>query len=81
MYNFPQGQLDNAEMARRVETDAWRLETEQRLAAEDPERVDLARRVAALTDAGQCAEARALARSEGDRQMALRVRQTCRSRQ
>ncbi len=42
------------------------------------ERVDLAYRVGALVDLGRCREARAMALDEGDRQMALRVRQTCR---
>lgn len=41
-------------------------------------RVDLARRVQALVDAGECRAARELANAEGDRNMALRVRQTCR---
>jgi hypothetical protein len=42
------------------------------------ERVDLAYRVGALVDLGRCREARAMAAAEGDRQMAMRVRQTCR---
>ncbi|MFW2343419.1 hypothetical protein [Brevundimonas sp.] len=42
------------------------------------ERVDLAYRVGALVDLGRCREARAMALEEGDRQMAMRVRQTCR---
>ena len=41
-------------------------------------RVDLAYRVGALVDLGRCREARAMALEEGDRQMAMRVRQTCR---
>ena len=56
--------------------------TRQREEAEaaDPERVALAERVAALVEEGQCAEARRMANEAGDRQMALRVRQTCRAR-
>lgn len=44
------------------------------------ERVALANRVQALIDEGKCREARALASEAGERQMALRVRQTCRPR-
>lgn len=44
------------------------------------ERMDLARRVQALVDQGECRAARELANAEGDRNMALRVRQTCRAR-
>ena len=47
-------------------------------AAADPERVALAEQVAALVEEGKCAEARRVANEAGDRQMALRVRQTCR---
>lgn len=43
-----------------------------------PERVALANRISALVESGQCDAARAMARAEGDRQMALRVRQLCR---
>lgn len=55
--------------------------TRQREEAEeaDPERVALADRVAALVAEGKCREARAMANEAGDRQMALRVRQTCRA--
>lgn len=42
------------------------------------ERMDLARRVQGLIDQRRCREARELANAEGDRNMALRVRQTCR---
>ncbi len=44
------------------------------------ERVELAQQVQALMDEGKCREARALANEHGERQMALRVRQTCRAR-
>ena len=44
----------------------------------DPERMALAERVAALVEEGKCNEARRVANEAGDRQMALRVRQTCR---
>lgn len=55
--------------------------TRQREEAEeaDPERVALADRVAALVAEGKCREARDMANEAGDRQMALRVRQTCRA--
>lgn len=55
--------------------------TRQREEAEqaDPERVALADRVAALVAEGKCREARQMANDAGDRQMALRVRQTCRA--
>lgn len=55
--------------------------TRQREEAEqaDPERVALADRVAALVAEGKCREARTMANDAGDRQMALRVRQTCRA--
>ena len=65
---------------RMLESEEYRQQMVDRLVEEDPERVDLARRVALLTDEGRCREARALANAEGDRQMALRVRQTCRQR-
>ena len=44
------------------------------------ERMELATRVAALVEQGQCREARAMANEAGERQMALRIRQTCRAR-
>lgn len=44
------------------------------------ERMELARQVAELIERGQCRDARALANQAGERQMALRVRQTCQSR-
>ena len=44
------------------------------------ERVDLANRVSGLIELGKCEEARALALEEGDRTMALRARQLCRTR-
>jgi len=43
------------------------------------ERVDLANRVSGLIQLGRCTEARALAREEGDRVMAMRTRELCRS--
>lgn len=71
--------------------ESWRFESEEmrRAAAMTPEeaeaaygaeRVELANRVQALINEGKCREARALANEHGERQMALRVRQTCRSR-
>jgi len=49
-------------------------------AAADPERAALAEQVATLVEEGKCTEARRMANEAGDRQMALRVRQTCRAR-
>jgi len=71
--------------------ESWRFESEEmrRQNAMTPEeaeaeygaeRVALANRVQALMDEGKCREARALANEAGERQMALRVRQTCRAR-
>jgi hypothetical protein len=42
------------------------------------ERMELARRVLALVEEGRCSEARAMANDAGERQMALRIRRTCR---
>lgn len=66
----------------------YRLAYENDLAARgDPEvpaaelaRIDRANRISGLMEQGQCDQARALANAEGDRQMALRVRQLCRPR-
>lgn len=71
--------------------ESWRFESEamQRATAMTPEeaeaeygaeRVELANRVQALINEGKCREARAMANEAGERQMALRIRQTCRSR-
>lgn len=71
--------------------ESWRFESEEmrRRNAMTPEeaeaeygaeRVQLAERVQALMDEGRCREARALANEHGERQMALRVRRTCRTR-
>lgn len=55
--------------------------TEEEAEAEfGEERVEFALRVAALVEQGKCREARAMAAEAGERQMALRIRQTCRSR-
>lgn len=79
-YVLEDAQLETIQQSRMIDSEEWRMRTEERLAEEDPERVDLARRVALLADEGRCREARALANAEGDRQIALRVRQTCRPR-
>jgi hypothetical protein len=71
--------------------ESWRFESEEmrRANAMTPEeaeaeygaeRVQLAERVQALINEGKCREARALANEAGERQMALRIRQTCRAR-
>lgn len=62
----------------RHRADLTRQQEEERSA--NPERAVLADRIAAMVQAGQCAEARTAANEAGDRQMALRVRQTCRAR-
>jgi hypothetical protein len=70
--------------------ESWRFESEEmrRRNAMTPEeaeaqygaeRVQLAERVQALINEGKCREARALANEAGERQMALRIRQTCRA--
>lgn len=41
-------------------------------------RLDLARQIAALVEQRKCDEARAMANAAGERQMALRIRRTCR---
>lgn len=71
--------------------ESWRFESEEmrRRNAMTPEeaeaeygaeRVQLAERVQALVNEGKCREARAMANEAGERQMALRIRQTCRAR-
>lgn len=71
--------------------ESWRFESEEQRRANamtpeeaeaeyGAERVELANRVQALINEGKCREARALANEGGERQMALRVRQTCRAR-
>lgn len=71
--------------------ESWRFEseemrrrnamtTEEAEAEYGAERVQLAERVQALINEGKCREARAMANEAGERQMALRIRQTCRSR-
>ena len=71
--------------------ESWRFESEaaRRANAMTPEeaeaeygadRVQLAEQVQALINEGKCREARALANEHGERQMAMRVRQTCRAR-
>jgi hypothetical protein len=49
------------------------------LPAQPLERVDLANRVSTLIELGRCADARNEAREAGDRQMALKARQMCRT--
>lgn len=67
------GRFESEEMRRRNAPTPE--EAEEQYGAE---RMDLARRVQALVDQHQCRAARELANAEGDRNMALRVRQTCR---
>ena len=55
--------------------------TDEEAAAEyGEERLALAQQVAELVEQGKCREARTMAAEAGERQMALRIRQTCRSR-
>lgn len=76
----------NRDMDRfRLESDAERLarEAEERANAEaqyGTERLALADRVQALIEEGRCREAREVANQAGERSMAIRIRQTCRSR-
>lgn len=67
--------FEREEQRRRLEM------TEEEAEAEyGAERMELARRVAELVEQGKCREARTMAAEAGERQMALRIRQTCRSR-
>ena len=74
-----------------AQQEGWRFESEEMRRANamtreeaeaeyGAERVALANRVQALIDEGNCREARAMANEAGERQMALRIRQTCRPR-
>ncbi|MCS6626202.1 hypothetical protein N0B44_25110 [Roseibacterium beibuensis] len=67
--------FEREEQARRLSMTDEEVEAEY-----GAERMELANRVAALVEQGQCREARAMANEAGERQMALRVRQTCRAR-
>jgi hypothetical protein len=69
--------------------ESWRFESEEMrrrnsLTPEEAEaqygeeRMEFARSLAALVEQGKCNEARAMANQAGERQMALRIRQTCR---
>ena len=69
--------FESEEMRRRNMTPEEVAEAE---AEYGPERMELARRVAELVEQGHCREARELANQHGERQMALRVRRTCRAR-
>jgi len=78
----PTGRMTQSQYLFRYESESARRDAalnEQSLVdRHGAERVDLAYRVGALVDLGRCREARAMALEEGDRQMAMRVRQTCR---
>lgn len=78
----PVGRLTQEQYLFRYESESARSDaalSEQSLVDQHgADRVDLAFRVGALVDLGRCREARAMAMQEGDRQMAMRVRQTCR---
>ena len=80
--NAPVGRLTQSQYLFLYESESARRDAalnEQSLVQQHgAERVDLAYRVGALVDLGRCREARAMALEEGDRQMAIRVRQTCR---
>lgn len=65
--------FENEEQRRRLA-----LSPEEAEAEYGQERMDLARRVAALVEEGKCNEARSMANAAGERQMALRIRRTCR---
>lgn len=53
--------------------------TGNNLPAQPLARIDLANRVSTLIELGRCTDARNEAREAGDRQMALRARQMCRT--
>jgi len=78
----PTGRLTQSQYLFLYESESARMDaalSEQSLVEQHgAERVDLAYRVGALVDLGRCREARTMALEEGDRQMAMRVRQTCR---
>jgi len=80
----PVGRMTQQQESWRFESEEMRRENamtpEEAEAEYGAERVALANRVQALIDEGKCREARAMANEAGERQMALRVRQTCRSR-
>lgn len=65
--------FENEEQRRRLS-----LTPEEAEAEYGAERMELARRVSALVEEGRCNEARAMANDAGERQMALRIRRTCR---
>lgn len=67
--------FENEEQRRRLSLTAEEAEAEY-----GAQRMELARRIAEMIEQGQCREARALANEAGERQMALRIRQTCRAR-
>lgn len=69
--------FESEEMRRRNMTPEEIAQAEEEFGAE---RMELARRIAELVEQGNCRDARALANEAGERQMALRVRQTCRAR-
>lgn len=80
----PVGRMTQQQESWRFESEAMRRQNamtpEEAEAEYGAERVALANRVQALIDEGRCREARAMANEAGERQMALRIRQTCRSR-
>ncbi|HEY0600931.1 hypothetical protein [Brevundimonas sp.] len=80
----PTGRMTQQQESWRFESEEMRRQNamtpEEAEAEYGAERVALANRVQALIDEGKCREARALANEAGERQMALRIRQTCRSR-
>ena len=78
------GRLTEQQESWRFESEEMRrrnsMTVEEAEAEYGAERVALANRVQALIDEGKCREARAMANGAGERQMALRIRQTCRAR-
>ncbi|HYC99221.1 hypothetical protein [Brevundimonas sp.] len=80
----PIGRMTQQQESWRFESEEMRRQNsmtpEEAEAEYGAERMELARRVAELVEQGKCREARTLANEAGERQMALRVRQTCQSR-
>jgi hypothetical protein len=71
--NQSMSRFENEEQRRRLQPT-----TEEAEAQYGEARVELARQIAALVEQHKCDEARAMANAAGERQMALRIRRTCR---
>lgn len=73
-------QYEMSNLARRYDWEAFLANNAQATSWMDQqslERIDRANRISGMIERGLCDEARALANAEGDRTMALRVRELC----